>query len=353
MKNVIVFITILCVLRENVLAQEVLLPISLLCDDVRNSPFTEIRTIDNRIDTQLLGYVHKGISNKFTRVKYEGDLVDTLGLFFKNPSPKSQGGGKVLVLMLNELFMHESETGPGKLKLSVRLFTESKPGRFMEFLAIDSIYRARGLDVTRNLLGTVDEELCKISKMASSHDFNIVDRKPDYSLDDLYHLDSLEKQHIPMFVTDRPVSGIYKDYAHFKMNDPDIKTEMVIDTTNPKKVKVYRIYKMKNRKIKFEDFTVYAVSDGQSVFKVVSSGDYFEIKKNGLGLYYDRKGSYSALKSDIPYYYPGGGAIGGAIAGGIIALGAGGDDSRISTHVYRFFINHRRGNSVPSAIVGD
>ncbi len=254
-----------------------------------------------------------------------------------------------MVLMLNELFMHEIDNGSGRLKLSLRLFREMDEGKFVEFLTVDSVYSPRGFDVTKKLLRMVNEQFCLIARRAAEMKSIPDSTQIGYSLSELYKLDSLEKLDIPIYVADKPKPGIYKDYQHFKMNTPNISTEMLIDTSNVKKLKVYRIFKAKNRKVQLENEGVYAVSDGNIMVKVSSAGEYYLMKKENSDFYYERSGAYISQGNlgMVPFYA--GGAVGGAV-GAMIVIGANG---AIGPQVQRYIfkINHRRGNSIPITVL--
>jgi hypothetical protein len=337
----------LLMLNKCLFAQEHSLQLSHDCEEEIASPFSTVYAIDNRLGSELIGYINTGIMNRVKTVTFTGNLADSMATYFSNGKPD----GKSMVLILNEFFMHESDSGPGRLKISLRLFSETSPGRFGEFLTVDSLYRPRGIDVTKRLLRTVSQQLCVIAKEAAQVNITQKTSEVDYSMEDLFHLDSLEKISIPMYTASRPNPGIYKDYEHFKMNTPNINTEIFIDTSKAKRVKIYRIYKVKNRKIPLEFEGVYAVSDGNKIFKVSAQGDYFEIKKQNFDFFYERVGSFAAQPANaIPLYIYPGGLIGGVVAGAVIG-GINAATAQNTIQRYRFRINHRRGNSIPVVVV--
>jgi hypothetical protein len=302
------------------------------------------------LENQLLGYIQKGLNNRVKAIQFNGKLADSLANFFVNKSPVA--GGQSLVFMLNELFMHEIDAGRGRLKLSVRLFRETGEGKFVEFLAVDSVYSPHGMDVTKKLLRLVNEQFCEIARKAGE-----IKEVPDstqriYSLGELYKIDSLEKLDIPMYTAATPKSGIYKNYQHFKMNTPDISTEMLIDTSKAKNIKVYRVFKVKNKKVKLETEGIYAVSDGNIILKATSAGEFYQLKKVDSDFYYERSGSFSGQGNSaamMPFMY--GGAVGGAIGAVIIIAADGSISLGPPVQRYRFRINHRRGNSIPVAVI--
>lgn len=324
---------------SNAVAQEYL-QLNYNCESA-DLPFSNVAVIDNRVDNQLLGYIQKGALNRTEQIQFRGNLIDSLSQFFRTKSPKVNEQ-KTLVFVLNELFMNELTkefSERGRLKLSLRLFSENSENRFSELLSIDSVYSVRGMDVTKKLLRSVSDQFCAIAQNLPAVNTDI-QQQPDYSFEELHHLDSLETLTIPIYSADKPKAGIYKDYAHFKMNAPDIAADIVIEESR-KEIRIFRLYGAKKKKIELENDGIYAVSDGERLVKATSGG-YFEIKKEGFQLYYDRPGSYSESNNAAVI---GGAAFG--LIGAIVASGISPDKSNL----YRFRINHRKGNSVPIALV--
>ncbi|WP_221391738.1 hypothetical protein [Dyadobacter sp. NIV53] len=337
----ICFLLIACVSN----AQDRYLKITTDCM-IPASPFTNIYSIDNRSDNQLLGFL-EGKKSGIESVSFNGNLTDTLAhIFVGQPLI---GVETELVLILNELFLSGSENS-GKFKLSMRLFSSRGTKAYTEILTVDSIYVIRGKNSNEKLLSSISDQLCEIRNRVIMDQNKTSENAFYYSLKELYDLDSLEKLKIPMYLTDKPARGIYKDYEHFKRNTPDIDTEIIIDTNDRKGIQVDRVFKNKNRKVKLDPTGIYAVSDGKKLIKVTSSGEFLEIRKQNFDFYYDRPGSFSSQEYPFaPNYFPGGGRIGTTRTGDlVIRLNKSDADN---TPFYRFKINHRKGNSVPVSIV--
>ncbi|KQS23825.1 hypothetical protein [Dyadobacter sp. Leaf189] len=307
------------------------------CKD-STSGFSTIEVIDNRDGQKLLGYIHKGLGNNSKQIVFEGSIADSLAIFFKgkNESIRNQ---KTLVFILNELFMNENTRDipeNGKLKLSLRLFLEEDVGKYSEILAVDSIFTVKGFDVTKKLFRSVSEEFCAIAKDAAESKLN--EDKPTFTRDELNDLDSLEISRIPIFSNQVPNSGIFKDYAHFAQNNPDINARIMIEKSKKGKVTAYRYYGTRKKGVQLEPTGLYAISDGINLYKATSAG-FFEIKNVNQRLYYDRPGSFTDANS---------GAMWGAyfgLAGSIVASSISASGNK--NYLFRFKINHRRGNSIP------
>lgn len=302
-----------------------------------------IVSIDRRSNTELLGYLPVKGYTGLTEIKFKGSLADSIGNFFSN---QSATGGKSGVLILENFFLNGG-SNPAKLILSMRFYSETTDGKYAPICAIDTIYRLHADD----LLAQISEQFCEISKQVRT-ELTTPTRAPSlFSRNDLNHLDSLEKLSIPMYVADKPAPGIYKDYAHFKINKPDIDTEIFITVSKKGTIEVDRTYKGKSKKVKLDPEGIYAISDGNRILKVTPSGEYFEIFKHGLDFYYDRPGLFYDEPNNLsPYYFPGGGRI-GMTQSGDLAIRIGGPRQVNVFPVYRFKINYKKGYSIPVSLI--
>lgn len=300
-------------------------------------------SIARRSNTELLGYLPvKGYTN-LTEVKFKGSLADSIGNFFSDQSTTSDKSG---VLILENFFLNGG-SNPAKLILSMRFYSEAADGKYATICAIDTIYRLHADDP----LAQISEQFCEISKQVHADVAKPTDDLSLVSRNDLNHLDSLEKLNIPMYVADKPASGIYKDYAHFKMNKPDINTEIFITISKKGAIEVDRTYKNKSKKVKLDPKGIYAVSDGNRILKVTPSGEYFEIFKHEFDFYYERPGHFYDEPNNLsPYYFPGGGRI-GMTQSGDLAIRIGGPKQANILPVYRFKINYKKGYSIPVSLV--
>jgi len=115
------------------------------------SSVSPIKTIDNRAESQILGFIETGISNRLTEIKYDGNLVDSLSIFFGRIP-----GNSNILLMLNEFNLWEfkdSDGQFGRFKLSIRFFKPVENDRYEEFMTYDSIHSVHGqIDVTNKLI---------------------------------------------------------------------------------------------------------------------------------------------------------------------------------------------------------
>jgi len=336
---------LLCICTAHVGYTQQYLSLTKNCENA-HSPFTNVTVIDNRARHQLIGYVQKGATNRREEIIFKGNLADSLAGFFSKVS-YGETDGNQLVFILNELFISEVTkvlTESGSLKLSIRLFSQTKRNKFVELLDLDSTYTVNGFDVTKRLLNSVRDQLCVISReistMQPSSNFPL-----EYTVDELYHIDSLETLRTPIY-NEMPRDGIYKDFEHFKMNEPDIATDIEVEVFRKNASRVFSAYVGTERKVSLPTEGIYAVSDGEKIFKAEPDG-YFEVRRRGHDFFYERRMLYSASRyassSDAAAWSAGFGLMGAAYSA---------SKSDNKSRLYRFRINHRNGHPIPVNEIG-
>jgi len=93
-------------------------------------------SVDRRTNPKLLGYIPiKGYSG-LANVRFKGVLADSIGNFFSNQSNDQ----KIDVLILENFFLN-CGSSPGKLILSMKLYSETSEGRYVHICSIDTIYQ--------------------------------------------------------------------------------------------------------------------------------------------------------------------------------------------------------------------
>jgi hypothetical protein len=314
--------------------------LSYACPGVQKS-FDKVLVIDNRIENNILGFVNRGMFNRIEPVVFNGTLPVSLAKFFKSKDTLNNKG-RELIILLNDLYVSEKRefsNETGRLKITMRLFYKTGYDQYVKIQTVDSSYLVSAIDVTDKLLKSVSLQLCAISKQVSEFILSDSLNSTGYTLNDLHHLDSLEKLEIPIYITSVPRTGIYRNFYQFKMNDPEPAT-ISIDQSNPDKIKAYFWDSIKQKKIKIEKDSVYAIFDGTTLLKATSIG-FYKLYKSGMDYYYFGQTSFTVSKDPEIMWGLMFGLIGSSIA---YALDK--DDQ-----LYKFKINHLKGNSIPVSVL--
>lgn len=307
----------------------------------------KIISLDNREGSQILGFVQKGMSNKTIEVKYQGNLADSVSLFFQDVSVKND-----IVLMLNEfaLWEYKDQSGEyGRFKLSMRFFKKSDANHYQEFMTHDSLYVFKGIDVTKKLLRGISKTFCDLGILTQRQYNEPLQTSESYNMEELLNLDEIEKSKIPFYAIEVPKPGIYANYRELSQNSPSIPCEISIDDSDPDKLKIFRT-NAKGKKVKVLNQDIYAVSDGSRFYKSLSMG-FFQIVKEQNDFYYIRPQGY-AVSGGMIIPIVGGGIIGGAVGGAVAGLTSN-LMRKNNTPMLLYKINHRRGNGIPISRVND
>ncbi len=308
----------------------------------KTSPFTSVKIIDKRPGSRLMGFVQKGAFNKLEEVKYIGNFYDTLSRFFYlggNVAESKSG----LAIILSDFFVSEQTESlyeVGRFKLALRLFFAGEENEYSEIMSVDTTYYiTSGWDITKGLLKTINENLCSIANAAKTKIIT-VGGTDYYTMDELINLDSIEKIKIPMYMTDRPQSGVYLDYEHFKNNTPDI-TSISDVTLSGKTVKMVQMQNGKKKKIKKLLPEIYALCYENKLIKVTSIG-LFQLNKTDGDFYFIGQTSFSNA-NNTAYWGAAFGLIGSAIAA----------SADRNTQLYKFRIDYHTGHSIPISKAGN
>ena len=306
--------------------------------------FSKVNIIDKRVENQSLGFIQNGAFNSVNEIIFLGNLKDSLAKFFltENDSTTTNSELTILLLDLNLSEQTYSFSEKGRLKLAMRLFTSSNNVYFKEILNIDSVYFVKAGDVTKRLLNSVSVQLFNISKLAEGNKFNYLPNSPNYTLQELNAIDSIEKLKIPIYNTNKVKPGIYLNYKNFSANEPD-SSIIEIAIKNERKIVVFSLDKESNQRTIIDNKNVYAVSDGTTVLKATQIG-FYKLEKKENDFYYI--GQTSATNYQSPNV--GAAAVAGmafGLAGAIIANSVAIQNSNKPLHYFK--LNYLKGNSVP------
>jgi hypothetical protein len=304
-----------------------------------NTPFTKVNIIDNRTNSNLLGFIPVGPFGKIKPIGFEGNFIDSLTKYFlsTNIIHKQE---REITLILNELFLGEVNEGyreVGRLRLHLRIFENSGDDKYVELGSFDRVYSCYSAnDVSRKLLHSVNERFCEIGGNVAKMTLMDGNKKPVYSFQDLQKLDSIEKMNLPMFTDAIPNIGVYRDYKSFKMNDPE-KISAIVDTSDKTNLKIYFLENKNGKAVKarLNNKVIYAVYDGNKMYKATSVG-FYEMKKVNADFFFNGVTSLVNYGVDNSAIYP----------LGLVTIIVPSSDSK-DVNLFQFKINPVNGNSMP------
>ncbi|TCZ72161.1 hypothetical protein [Flaviaesturariibacter aridisoli] len=257
---------------------------------VSGARYGRVRLLDARYDSSSLGVVQTGAFNRLASVVPKPALeVQLQGLV------EAQGGRNApgtLLFQLRDFRFAELTTSfreQGWCYLRANLYAEAGAGRYALLGTLDSMIHISALDVTRGLYRRASDLLADFLQA------HLVQAAADTALltyDQVLHLDSIEKQRLPLYGTDHYREGLYYSYAALAAQTPDI-AEPLPQFSKKGSLKEVKIYMGEGQEvIPPQDF--YAlVHDGR--IWVATEFGYSPLRKEGNDFFFNGR-----LRKTVP-----------------------------------------------------
>jgi hypothetical protein len=320
---------------QQVKAQPEVLQLQYNCETPQIA-FANVYLIDRRQDRVLLGQVQKGAFNRQVPLIADGSFTDSLMRYFRQEKARIHANRDLVILL--DRFLLSEQTGAmsehGYVKMTMRFFSSEKDkNSYAELPALDTVFVCGGVDVTRKMLRNTSEYCCYAANRLEAANVNA--DATAYNLEDLYNLDSVEMQSLPIF-TQAPAAGIYTSFSSFRNNKPDRPVEMDIQVDNRSRAQVSMVwYKKDKRKLeKVVETGWYAVSDGKQI-AIYYNHRWWPLRKERSGFYFES-----------PAVATGGNVMVVPAAGGAIGIGVAVPVAAGSGNWYRFRVNPGTGKAM-------
>lgn len=252
-----------------------------------NSTFTKVNGIDFRFPDKEVGFILAGWLNGKSKVEIKGNFINSFCGFFLNKDIPQFGENEIAILLYDFRLSEVAEEmkNISSFKLALRVFKKVEESKFEEIFSIDTLYRmTSSIDLTKKLLKSVNEHLCEVAIEIKKNEHFRAENRLSYSFEELQILDSLEKMKIPIFMADQYKKGIYRDFNQFKNNSPDT-TTVYRDSVHLEKIRVMVWNEEKGKNVELDNKTVYAVYDGNFLYKATNMG-FYEMKREGFDFYF-------------------------------------------------------------------
>ncbi len=188
---------------------------------VSNSLYTSIRYLDSRYDTSNMGIVQLGAFNKKARVIPKIHFAEQLSDLINALVDSTAKNGELLCQLRQfnfaEITGAMSEKGYCYVKADIYAHTDNG---YIRTGKMDTVIFIKTMDVTRALFRNASKAL--VGFIAAS-----LVKAPEngigYNLNDIVHIDNIEKKEIPVYNTDVYADGLYETFMSFKDQYPDKK----------------------------------------------------------------------------------------------------------------------------------
>jgi hypothetical protein len=191
---------------------------------IANSLYSTIRFLDERADTANLGFIEPVGMSGTTTVLAQSPLNEQFKQLLHAINDTLAGTGELLG-QLNRFTFSSNEGGNGRevyFFLRMRLYAHNekgyqKPGILdtVVTVAYGSIFKS---SFTKRIFASCSTVL------ANFFSANLTKRPADpvlYSIADVMHIDSIEKQRLPAYTTDKFKNGLYPNFSSFKNQQPE------------------------------------------------------------------------------------------------------------------------------------
>jgi hypothetical protein len=297
---------------------------------INNCPYSHITFLDIRSDTSSLGFIQQGAFNRKAMVVPSIALSRQVSNVLDSITDNNAANGEILFqvsrLAFSELTRSTSEKGFFYFRAD--MFARNNKNQYSHVNTIDTLITVKRMDVTHELLREGSHAIANFILTSLKH-------KPldsiSYSLNDVIHLDSIEKIKIPVFNTSAFSDGIYFTYNSFRIQKSDAQVFAKSDEDG-----IYDV-KYKNKKGRFvwpKYKKIYAlVFEGRPYIQV--EGELYPLIKEGNNLNFTAPvtlgGDYQHIGAEMLF----------GIAGAIIA-----DNVTESQTLSQMKLDHRNGSFI-------
>jgi hypothetical protein len=320
--------------------------ISLLPKDVKitNSNYSKIEVVDSRLDTaSVVGMIQRGAFNRSVILRLEHDMQDEIGNTATKLIDSANKTDGTFLINIRRFNVAEntgalSESGSFTLRAG---FYDKQDNVYRRMFSIDTtIIIPGGLDVTKRLLQNVPEIMGSYIKQAVTFNKEAVDAAKQYSLNDIQHIDEVERKDIPIFQVDVPKKGLYATYEDFKNNRPSKENVIVEHKKGFSRPLIYEMNENGKKGKEIQRKYYYVVSDGEKFYISRSNALYQLTKANG-NYFFTGLGKDGADTGASMVAYAAFGLLGGLMAG------------NHDTATFEFVLDHVSGKFVPIRKIRD
>jgi len=206
--------------------------------------FRDIKILDSRIDTTLLGRVVSGtlgISESLAPLQLKDRNLQSFEMFYQECTQQLEKGNQDILLHITDIFVDEdAETGAfGTVDVRVEVYA-IKDNLYYPVYTLDQYEVVTAFDATKKLIRTMTTGLKNAVENANNAFTPAVFDKPGFTQADLLNLKYKErKSKYAAYAEDKVQDGIYGKFEEFLSNKPGRPVNMLeeIITKNMTKAK--------------------------------------------------------------------------------------------------------------------
>jgi hypothetical protein len=189
-----------------------------------NFHFNNITVIDNRLDTNVVGWVTKGVDNILVPAEFDAPASQKLSSFFKDVTGHLWNNGKhELVVHVTDLFLMEDPEMIGTVgNMDIRIQAFLKQGdTYYSIYKLDKQEPFQAFDVTQKMFKTLNTYLIDFIKTANEKFTDDLTYKTKYSWNDVLAIRQKElNERYALYKNENLKEGIYETNMEFHAQTP-------------------------------------------------------------------------------------------------------------------------------------
>jgi hypothetical protein len=258
---------------------------------VPNSLYKTIKFIDSREDTARIGIASVGfLKNQPVKLILKTPFLPQLTGLINSLTDSTANDGELLFQLSQFNFVETS--GTRYCYLFARLFAK-KNLAYKKLSFLDTTIMMTSSDIIKVLQKQATEIISDF--IAKELLLNPADTI-SYSIGDINNMDSIEKNQIPVYTTQKFTDGLYSNYESFKNQKPDIHGDVEIRRDGS--ISSIHIIDSTGKKIKLKSKNIYAVTNNGKNF-IATQYDFYPLEKTNDDFTFTGEINIAASNADM------------------------------------------------------
>ena len=186
--------------------------------------FNNITVIDTRLDTNVVGWVTKGVDNILVPAVFDASVTEKLASFYKDVTGHLWSKGQhELVIHVTDLFLMEDPEMVGTVgNMDIRIEAFLKQGdAFYSIYKLDKQEPFQAFDVTQKMFKTLNTYLIDFIKTVNEKFTDDITNKSKYSWNDVLGIRQKElNEKYMLYKNEQLKDGIYQTNTEFHEQSP-------------------------------------------------------------------------------------------------------------------------------------
>lgn len=222
MKKIFTILIALCALSAS--AQSKKIKLTAVPLQLTEFPFNKVTVVDSRLDTNVVGWVTKGIDNILVPAVFDEPASSKLNNFYKTSTEQLWEKGRYeLVIHVTDLFLMEDPEMIGTVgNMDIRMQAFVKSGdRYYSIRKFDRQEPFTAYDVTQKMFRTLNSYLTEFIQNVATTFTEEMLQQPGYTWDAVLAIRQQELMQLyPVYRNERLLDGIYETSNDFLQQTP-------------------------------------------------------------------------------------------------------------------------------------